>query len=251
MFKSVVEYRQNTYAGWASTVIPHGEVVVEVPSTTTATYQFKEGDGSTTYPLLPYLSPSSIGAQEATQAFNASALGTVPLVSGRYYRAPNGTLGTSATLGVGTFRCVPKFIPSATTISRLGAEVSTVGEAGSKLRLGIYADDGTFRPGALVLDAGTIAGDSNTVQEITGLSTTLSRGWYFFGGAVQVVSVTQPTVRALAATFEYAPLDYTAIPTAGAASVGFSMTGVTGALPATFTVGNIVGSAPSLFMRIA
>ncbi len=177
--------------------------------------------------------------------------GSPPMVSGRYYRLPNCSVQTSATLGVGTLRLIPKFIPHPLTLTRLGAEVTITGDVGSKLRLGIYADDGTFRPGALVLDAGTINGDSATVQEIT-ISQALSRGWYWFGGAVQVVTVTQPTVRATNTLYEPIPVDYnTVAPTAGAANAGAFQSGVTGALPNPFVYGGSPGAAPAIFGKVA
>jgi hypothetical protein len=153
--------------------------------------------------------------------------------SGRWYRLPAcATFGTSAT-ATGTMHATPKFIAASVTLDRLGAEVTTVGEAGSKVRLGIYADDGTYRPGALVLDAGTINGDSNTVQSLT-VSQALTRGWYWFAMVNQVVVTTNPTWRTSAAIVEPMFLDTTSTPAAGGAVLSFTTTGVTGALPASF-----------------
>lgn len=171
-----------------------------------------------------------------------------PWVSGRYYFTPNGTVATSASLGPATLRVAKKYVPNRVTITRMGAEITTVGDAGSKLRLGIYADDGTGRPGSLVLDAGTINGDSATVQEIAGLATTIGPGWYWFGGAIQLVTVTQPTIRFLNEPDR--EMDIAAIPTAGQLVVGFTMTGVTGALPSTFTVASANNGVPRTFVKL-
>lgn len=175
------------------------------------------------------------------------------LVSGRYYRMPNCSLTASASLTTGLLRVVPKFIPNTITVAKIGAEITVVGDAGSKLRLGIYADDGNFRPGALVLDAGTIAGDSVGVQEITDGETVLYGGrWYWLAAVVQSVSVTQPTVRTTSSLYESNFADYgTSIPTAGQVSVGFSQGSVSGALPSTFSVQATSGSCPSIFIKAA
>lgn len=172
-------------------------------------------------------------------------------VSGRYYYLPNyaGT-SNSIVLGVGTLRATPFWVPAAATLDRIGAEIVVIGDAGSKVRLGLYTDDGTGRPDALVLDAGTIAADSATVQEIV-ISQALSRGVYWAAGVVQVVTVNQPTVRVHGAA-GVVPVDMrTATPGAGVATMGMLVTGVTGALPATFGATAVAGAVPRIFARIA
>lgn len=178
------------------------------------------------------------------------------LASGHYYFTTSQSNGSSSSvLAVGTLRLTPFYVPHATTVSKIGAEVTVVGEAGSKVRLGIYSDTGKGYPGALLVDAGTINGDSATVQEIT-LETAqaLAPGLYWVGGAVQVVTTTQPTVRTVnvgASIPTYVSLG-TSIPTAGLVTYGFAQASVTGALPATFsttvTVSTIV---PRVFVKIA
>lgn len=191
---------------------------------------------------------------DSARAFYTNNLDSVPVFSmssGNYYRTPACTLQASTT-GTNVLRVVPKFIPNAVTLTRLGAEVTTIGDAGSKIRLGIYADDGTFRPGSLVIDAGQIAGDSATVQEIT-ISQSLTRGWYWFGGVVQSVSVTQPTMRCLQNFFEFDGVDY-GTSVGGLVTFpnyGFQNTGISGSLPGTFTISNIAGSGIATFVKVA
>ena len=196
---------------------------------------------------------TNLGALTLGQAFGQPAW-----QSGRYYWLPNGCRNTVNTLGVGTLRVCPFWVPNAITLNRLGGEVTLTGDAGSKIRLGIYNDDGTGRPGALVLDAGQIAGDSVAVQQLT-INQALASGLYWIGGAVQAVTVTQPTVRcnvpsAGASATGYWPISDagTAIPGAGATGIGFAQTGVTGALPGTFgTPSGLAGSVPALFGAVA
>lgn len=175
------------------------------------------------------------------------------LTPGRYYRMPSCNLTTSITAGIGLLRVVPAYIPNKITVAKIGAEITVAGDVGSKLRLGIYADDGTLRPGSLVLDAGQIAGDSATVQEITDGVTVLHGGrWYWFGAVVQSVSVTQPTVRVTNTILERNPIDYReSTPVAGAAATGYAQSAITGALPSTFTVQTTSGSCPSIFIKAA
>lgn len=157
--------------------------------------------------------------------------------SGKYSVAP-GTTQTLATLGNGNLRLYPFPVPyqgSAWTLTRIGAECTVIGDVGCTVRLGIYADDGSgVYPGALVLDAGTIDGHSATIQEIT-ISQALTPGaLYWIGGAVQGVTVTQPTMRCFLAPTWMIPQ---ASITANSAAYGYNLSGVTGALPGTFTAG--------------
>lgn len=178
---------------------------------------------------------------------------TPALRSGGYYFAssPQGS-GTSAALGIGTLRVTPFVATRETSLTRLGAEVTVVGDAGSKVRLGIYADSGGY-PSSLVIDAGQIAGDSATSQELT-IATTLTPGTYWFGAVVQSVTTTQPTVRL--ASGNWTPPIPTwvsaTIPGVGPTGIGLNTGGVTGALPGTFPAGAALTiSIPRLFFKVA
>lgn len=164
--------------------------------------------------------------------------------------------GTNAALGNGTLRLVPFYLPQATSISRIGAEITTIGQAGSLLRLGLYSDS-LGLPASLLLDAGTIAGDSATVQEIVlGSPLALAAGWYWTGGAVQNVTITQPTVRVTSGVTSPILLGTSqSMPGSSATTSGYSMPGITGAFPSTFTAWagspSAITSAPRIFMRTA
>jgi hypothetical protein len=200
-----------------------------------------DGAGSWT-PVAGYQSLTSLDAH-----FQGS------LASGQYYHPVSaGSSGTSSTLANGSLRVAPFFVPNSVTLSRIGAEITSAGDAGCKLRLGIYADDGTGYPGALVLDAGTIAGDSVAVQEIT-ISQALSPGLYWIGGAVQLVTVTQPTVRTTGTwTPPVSIRAGTTIPSAGASMIGYVHGSVSGALPSSFTATVApAGSTPRTLIKVA
>lgn len=142
----------------------------------------------------------------------------------------------NATSGNNSLRAMPWVCHQAITINRIGASVTTVGEAGSKVRLGIYADTGAGAPGALVVDAGQINGDSATVQELTISSTALAAGTYWLAAVVQSVTTTQPQLRVVNLTgfAPYIPIPITTLPTSGDAFVSVLASGVSGALPSTF-----------------
>lgn len=173
--------------------------------------------------------------------------------SGQYYW-PIGTAltSTSIVLGNGIFRWTPAFIPSNITATRIFAEVTTAGTSGAVLRLGIYSRTGELT-GSLVVDAGTIDGTVAAVQELT-INTPLTRGWYYFGAALEGAPATQPTVRVLTpGGSPTGPIPAgTSLPSAGAVGLGYGATGVTGALPATIS-GLLSGASapPRIGIKIA
>lgn len=176
----------------------------------------------------------------------------LPMAAGRYYFVPNSTsTSTSNALGNTVLRVMPCFIPQGVAVTRIGAEVQATGEAGSKVRLGIYATDpATMRPGALIVDAGQINGDSATVQELTVTGVTLTPGWYWFAQVIQSAPSSVPTMRTSASGSVVPPIDIlTTIPSANAAVFGYAMTPVTGALPATFAATGISGSGIRIFIK--
>lgn len=166
---------------------------------------------------------------------------------GDYLAIGNTATGTSNTLGNGTVRAYAWYLPHDVTLTKIGAEVTVIGDVGSKVRLGIYADTGLMRPGALAFDAGTIAGDSATVQEVT-ISQTLTKGLYWVAAAVQDAATLQPTVRTGGALIS---IGLGAIPGAGATPAGWTHGSAvtTGALPATFTPSGVIGTIPRIFVK--
>lgn len=94
-----------------------------------------------------------------TQALNCSALGS---------------LGYAAN----QIKYMPFVVSKTCTLDRLGVEVTIAGTAGSTVRIGIHRSVNNL-PDALVVDAGTILGDSATFQSIN-ISTVLVPGLYFF-----------------------------------------------------------------------
>lgn len=197
-------------------------------------------------------SDASKPVSTATQTALDARLFALPMpATGQYFyiNSPHAT-GTAQT-GTGTCRVSPWIVGKALTIVRIGAEVSTVGEAGSKFRIVIYNDNGNGLPGTLLLDAGQIAGDSASVQELT-ISQALTPGVYWVGGATQTVVTTQPTMR-IAGTWTpptTIPLG-ASIPSSNSQAYGVAMTGMTGAAPASFTSAGGSSVVPRIFAKVA
>lgn len=131
----------------------------------------------------------------------------------------------------------PLYLPRAGSITDLACEcVTTPGGTGSVVRMGVYADDGTGYPGALLVDAGTVDTTTTGVKTLTlGTALSLAAGRYWLAGVGQGAPAPNPTMR----------LDGTTTPRAGIlaataaialqnAIVSYRHTGVTGALPGTF-----------------
>lgn len=154
---------------------------------------------------------------------------------------------TTADTGEGTFRAAPVFVPVTSTWDRISCEVAVVGSAGSLIRLGIYADDGSGLPGALILDAGTEDGTVLGAHHKV-ISQALTPGWYWVGAAIQGAAVTRPVMRSI-----QGPYTLTGV-TTGLGSANFQRTAVvgsvTGALPnpSGATTG-LTGNCPRLVLR--
>lgn len=157
--------------------------------------------------------------------------------SGNYsFAYPGAAVGANNTWGNGTLRVTPFWTSTGFTMNRIGGEITVIGDVGSTLRIGIYEDSTAGHyPGALLLDAGTIAGDSATVQDITISQVIAPYRLYWIGCALQGVTISQPTIRT-STTMMSTLVVGTSAPTTGATAVAaYSQTGVTGALPANFS----------------
>lgn len=190
---------------------------------------------ATTGPVVRVSSPvAGLSSAPAPAPSAGGALGCIP-ISGRYY-TPDGDTTTAGFSAAGDIRAAPFHLSVPSTLYRIGAMVTTIGDAGSKVRLGVYTDSGG-KPGALVVDAGQIAGDSAAAQEITlGTPLALAPGRYWLVAAGQTFSTTSPVMRSLATSGTEAVGAGSLSNAVGLASPlpGFSGSGVTGALPGTF-----------------
>jgi hypothetical protein len=164
-------------------------------------------------------------------------------VAGRIYRSGWAAGGESNSTGGALGRLYARPVRmTAGTLDRLYIKHATVPTASELIRLGIYEDDGAGRPGALVLDAGTIdLSTAAAIKSIT-ISQAVNTNIYWLASARQ-----GPTNSATVAAFNHdspllnglfigpgwhelistTPTDFN-IPNGG------YVTGVTGALPDPF-----------------
>lgn len=219
---------------------PEGVVTASVGSTYTDTtngwqYEKQTGTGNTGW----------LGIGQALPRF-AFASGT--------YLFPIIPTNTAATAN-DTLRLTAWYCPQPLTITRIGAEISSAGVAGSKLRIGIYSDSGAGVPGNLLLDAGQINGDSATVQEITlGASQIIPRGWVWLGGAIQSAPTSPPQWRTVSIPQMVGGMLLgrgTSIPSSGSSGSVYSYSGISGALPSTLSSPSTGSDAPRLFFKLA
>ena len=149
----------------------------------------------------------------------------------------------------GTLYAMPFYVGAATSFSRIGAEVTMVGAAGSVVRLGIYGGAGV-PSGAPVLDAGTVAGDVVASVELT-IAQTLQPGQYWLCTKAESAG-TYPSMRAFSGTGS--PVGATTLTAAtGGQSVGYAPTGVAAGAFGTFPTGSFASilSAPAVVLKVA
>lgn len=185
----------------------------------------------------------------AAYLLSGQVLGTL-LIAGHYYAPPVATRSTSV-MSNNTMNAAGFYLPRAVRFDRIGAEVTGAGGAGSVIRLGMYADDGTEQPGALVVDAGTIDGTSVTAQQIT-INATVGPGIVWFVACAQGTPVGDPTMRCrtLGAWTVSTPTGVLATAT-GAQLNGQSRGGIAGALPDPFGGASNSNTSPIVVARAA
>lgn len=150
--------------------------------------------------------------------------------TGYYYGSPG--YGTTTRLCTDQeLQAAPIFIPQAVTLTSISINCTTLGGTGSVVRLGIYKDN-AGRPGALLLDAGTVSTNTTGTKTIT-ISQAVSPGLYWLAACAQGTPSPNPTAESmnggLALLGGPNPLAGTYL------RACWSQYGVTGALPDPFT----------------
>ena len=151
----------------------------------------------------------------------------------------------------GTLYTYPVYVPHAVVIDRIGAEVTT-GAAASTVTLGVYRDNGSGDPGALLFEAGTIDGNSVAAQEITISKKIPGPGLFHFAAMADGGT---PTLRFCSAGVSSVMGRQTTLAAAlGAGSalkVGRTQTGVVGAALPDPAVTTAVSICPAIAVRLA
>ena len=104
---------------------------------------------------------------------------------------------TTVATTTGFLLATPFVLSSAKTMDEIVVNVTVAGTAGSVIRVGIYSDNGNCFPGALLLDAGTVTGDTVAVKTIT-INQVMPAGLYWL--VYEHNSAASITVSALSAT---------------------------------------------------
>lgn len=178
-----------------------------------------------------------------------------PLIAGRWYPSSGNTTTNNAFTN-GALRVGPYPLMVGQRFDRIGVEIISAAGSGGLYRLGIYRDSGYGYPGGLHLDAGTfdatIAASAGGGANEIAIDTYLAPGLWWVGGVIQGNPSPQPTVRGNAGFWNASAL-WGADTLSGAASEGtYVLSGVTGALPTTFTLpGAPGGSTPRVALRAA
>ncbi|HEX6912590.1 MAG TPA: hypothetical protein VF142_19445 [Longimicrobium sp.] len=146
-------------------------------------------------------------------------------------------------LAANTATAAPFVVPRATAFDQLALEVTT-SAAGATVRLGVYADDGDGRPGALVLDAGTV--DASSIGLKTRAAAfTLQPGLYWLVAAARGGSPTTRTGDGGGGWMVPQPL------TGAEVHNGYTGGHPTDALASTFAYTGTTASAPLVLLRAA
>lgn len=182
--------------------------------------------------------------------------GSAPLnrgsfIAANYYITPEGYRTTGVVLAANTEYAIPLWVANAGTITRIGVSITDVTSvtAGTLLRIGIRSDNGSGKPASLIVDAGTVAADAVGTPEITISQSIAAPGLYWLTATCQNAGATLPSVRMISNT-GMEPVAAASLATAlGSGLAGYAASGVSAALPASYTIAGYVSSAPVIALR--
>jgi hypothetical protein len=167
--------------------------------------------------------------------------------SGQYYSMHYAGSNSASGSFSAQIIAIPFVVISTITINSIALEVATNGGAGSKSRLGIYADNGIVHPGRLLIDTGETDNSTIGVKDITiSPALVLTNGLYWITGALDglgtIKTINNPVnfIGTTAANFDYP-------------GVSWYRTGnYTSGLPSTFPSGaTVIPTAILLQVKIA
>lgn len=147
-----------------------------------------------------------------------------------------------------TLVLLPMWWPAGTQVTQLGEWVNTGGTAGATRRLAIYADNGSFYPGALLRDCGTYDGTVTGFQSVTAFTATDISGLTWVGGVGQTAATTVVGINNNVPGISGG----TGTPPTGTNVMSAYTETVAGALPATFTsTRTVTNGGPRVYVKIA
>jgi len=170
-----------------------------------------------------------------------------PLASGRWRATPGPTVTASATVSIERAQLL--WLPPGIGLQAIACNVGTIA-ASTDLRFGIRVDNNGL-PGTLLLDAGTIAADTPGARTLP-ITFTVPAG--AVTGVPVWLTVTAQGSNTVGMVGVYPVSETRDFTAAGSAIFGHgvsSQSGVTGALPATFTLSSVAGPVPLLAVQAA
>jgi len=174
------------------------------------------------------------------------------VASGHWFAAPSQQNSAAVALTNNQLRLIPWRNITPITVQAVAVGVSAIGDVASVIRLGVYLDDGTGKPGQLFMELGTCPTDTLVVTPAALANVLLPSGLLHVGGAIQGAGVTPPTMFCNTQSDKPAvtmDISSGANPTAAASASGYQMAGVAGALPQTFVSAGPINASTRLFFR--
>jgi hypothetical protein len=171
--------------------------------------------------------------------------GNLPVISaGRWHLLPAYGAQATANVPVDLMFALPFWPGRRCTITAVAANV-TLALVGGNLRFGLYTANTAGLPSTLVADYGTVTAGLTGIRQITGLSTVVRPVLHYLvvgrqGGLLNLGLTTRATQD---------PIVSEATPTIAGNFSGYTMTGISGALPGTFTVAG-VDTTPSISVQL-
>lgn len=170
-----------------------------------------------------------------------------PVTTSNYYIPAARGLASQWSTSTGWMATSPVYIHTAVTANQIICEVTSAATTGGVMRLGIYNADSNGLPSSLVLDAGTVASTSTGSKAIT-ISQSLSAGLYYLAAVGQTAGC---SLRSYAYWNIEAVPNYAIGQWANSGWGGFTQSGVTGALPSTFSAySSSQTTTPTLVLRV-
>lgn len=151
--------------------------------------------GNERFPLDTQLAAGALPETEAASLSQIASMmgGNLPVVTGRFYGLPTGTTPATLLTVTGTLYAYPYYIASPTLVKTINLSTTT-GQTGGAAHVGLYQDNGSGYPGALVAgtDLAVLAATATAVTTNT-VNVTLQAGWYWIASIFTATS-TFPTV---------------------------------------------------------
>jgi hypothetical protein len=167
--------------------------------------------------------------------------------SGESITQPAAPTTSAAAFTLNTAFATPLFLPSSFTADRIGIWCQTA-ETAAFVRLGIYSNGSNDRPDSLIVDAGQVDCTATTGAKLATISQALTLGIVWLVAVPQGASSALRLFRFNSTTLKLP--DASTDNVLSATAVCRTMTGVSGALPSTWTdAGTAYSSAPVIMLR--